>query len=175
MIRGWCTLHYQRWRKTGDPEGGGPLRIVGDDAARFWSKIDKAGPLPTYAPFLGPCWLWTPPPDPSGYGIINIGGVNTRAHRWSYEQENGTIPEGMVIDHLCRVRSCVNPAHLELVTLEENILRGFGPTAVNARKAECIHGHPLEGENLMINRSGGRQCRTCAREQARRWREEMAS
>ena len=96
------------------------------------------------------------------------------AHRVSYEALVGPIPKDLCIDHLCRVRNCVNPAHLEPVTVRENILRGNGPTAVNARKAFCKRGHPLFGENLYRKVRNGwpaRECRACKRFLGRRWRE----
>ena len=86
----------------------------------------------------------------------------------------GPIPKDLCIDHLCRVRNCVNPAHLEPVTVRENILRGNGPTAVNARKQLCKYGHRLFGRNLYQKPRHGwpaRECRTCNRFLARRWRE----
>lgn len=81
----------------------------------------------------------------------------------SHELHKGPIPEGLVIDHLCRNRGCVNPDHLEAVTQRENILRGEGLAAANARKTHCPKGHPYSGENLyVVPSSGRRQCRICA-------------
>ena len=96
------------------------------------------------------------------------------AHRVAYEALIGPIPKGLCLDHLCRVRYCVNPAHLEPVTVRENVLRGISPPAVNARKRLCKNGHALSGRNLYLKtRYGwpGRECRTCKRLLARRWRE----
>jgi|KBSMisStandDraft_5_1062788.scaffolds.fasta_scaffold1033303_2 hypothetical protein len=109
------------------------------------------------------CWLWIAGLTHQGYGKFRWNGDNDRqAHRYSYIQHREPIPPGLVPDHLCRVRSCVNPWHLELVTDRENILRGVGPPALNARKSMCQMGHPLEGENLRLlgNR---RRCRICCR------------
>lgn len=75
--------------------------------------------------------------------------------------EVGPIPEGMDLDHTCRNRGCVNPEHLEPVTTQVNTLRGIGPTAENARKTHCKHGHPLEGDNLYVDPEGKRKCRAC--------------
>ncbi len=76
----------------------------------------------------------------------------------------GPIPDGLYVDHLCRTPACINPAHMELVTNGENVLRGVCPAALNARKTHCKRGHPLDGANLRILVSGGRNCRECNRE-----------
>ena len=110
------------------------------------------------------CWMWTGGTDKDGYGLFRINVRDFRAHRYFYEFWHSTrIPEGMVIDHLCNRRRCVNPAHMKVTTNKENVLRSSrGPTAINARKTECIHGHPLSGDNLRISPKGHRSCKTCA-------------
>lgn len=114
------------------------------------------------------CWLWTGSLDHGGYGSIKQTGTCVlRAHRVSYEKYIGPIPEGLQLDHLCRNRACVNPAHLEPVTKAENMRRGFGFSAINARKTHCLRGHELSGENLAIW-SGRRNCRTCVAARAQR-------
>lgn len=112
------------------------------------------------------CWDWTANKNHKGYGLIGPGGPaqNQVAHRVSYELHVGPIPKGMVLDHLCRNRGCVNPAHLEIVTPYENSMRGFGVAALNARKTHCPRGHPLSGENLFKQHGGGRGCRQCRRD-----------
>lgn len=117
------------------------------------------------------CWEWTAYTDPNGYGRIKVGGRNgqmAKAYRVSYELAYGPIPEGLTIDHLCRVRHCINPAHLEAVTVRENLLRGVGTPAVNARKTHCIRKHEFTPENTIRTVDGrgriGRQCRACQRE-----------
>ncbi len=110
------------------------------------------------------CWIWQAFLNRKGYGEFYDGQTGmVRAHRWSYEHFVGPIPDGLYIDHLCRVPRCVNPAHLECVTPRENALRGFGPTALNARKTHCKRGHPLAGDNLYRKKGAGRICRTCQR------------
>jgi hypothetical protein len=99
-----------------------------------------------------PCWIWTAH-RPTGVGYISIRreGRFVLAHRVAYEQYKGAIPDGLVLDHLCRVPACVNPDHLEAVTQRENALRGVGITAQLARQTHCKRGHSLSGENLHIN------------------------
>lgn len=112
------------------------------------------------------CIIWPGYIDSHGYGRIQVGSKSKRAHRVEWERLHGPIPSGLQIDHLCRVRSCVNPNHLEPVTARVNILRGVGPTAINAHKTHCINGHPLSGNNLNMDTKGGRECKICRR---KRW------
>lgn len=115
---------------------------------RFWSKVDKTAT----------CWLWTAGKNSGGYGVTYASGRAMVAHRWAYESEVGPIPAGLQLDHLCRVRHCVNPAHLEPVTIRENVLRGVGLSAHNARKTHCPRGHEYDRQY----RDGVRRCRKCA-------------
>lgn len=122
------------------------------------------------------CWLWTGRLSWQGYArvcfSVNKKRVQTHAHRIAWELAHGkSVPDGLVIDHLCRVRNCVNPDHLEAVTSKVNVLRGISPPAILARKTHCKYGHPLSGENLHIYGNGYRVCRTCGREW-RRWHNE---
>src|SRR3972149_3379328 len=113
------------------------------------------------------CWLWIGALSSLGYGTFTYKQKNMLAHRFSYELYKGKIPDGKEIDHLCCVRSCVNPWHLEAVTHIENVRRGkAGETIgkINRSKTHCPKGHPYSGDNLVINSSnGGRLCRECAR------------
>lgn len=114
------------------------------------------------------CWLWRGCLARNGYGRLRMNGRRVMAHRAVYEKCRGAIPIGLTIDHLCRVRECVNPAHLEAVTFKENVLRGVSFSAQNAAKDRCPRGHEYSGENLFIRKCGARGCRECYREQMRR-------
>lgn len=113
-------MHLARWKRHGSLDDPRPTV-----EQRFWAKVDKAGPVPPYAPSLGPCWLWLGASQELGYGLFfperrsPLG-----AHRFAYQALVGPIPEGLVLDHLCRVPACVNPTHLEPVTVAENTRRG---------------------------------------------------
>lgn len=163
--KGLCHSHYAELVRTGRRPTEPIVRL--SPAQRFATHV-RPGPVG--------CLLWTGSTGGDGrYGSFSIGGKLVRAHRWAYEQEHGPIPDGLVLDHLCRVTLCVNPAHLEPVTQRENVLRGEAPSALNAVKTHCDKGHPLDGDNLVTRKDGGRQCRACTREIARaatrRWRE----
>ena len=146
---GLCNRHYLRFRRHGDVHS-----LESAHLRRFEEKIDRSGD----------CWIWTGTALQSGYGVIHRDGKRLYAHRVSYETYVGPIPEGLVIDHLCRNPPCVNPDHLEAVRQGTNTKRGTGPTAVNAAKTHCIRNHPLSGANLyVIQAPGYRQCKTCHR------------
>ena len=111
------------------------------------------------------CWLWIGARDHYGYGAIHLKAVLRKAHRVVYEMYKGTIPEGLELDHKCRLTCCVNPDHLEPVTHKENLRRAgiSGVAAKNAAKTHCPHGHELTPENIKVANHGmGRRCRICA-------------
>jgi len=110
-----------------------------------------------------PCWTWQLSVNRGGYGMVNRDGYAGHAHRWVYMRHVGEIPDGLQLDHLCRNRDCVNPAHLEPVTQRENVLRGVAPTAANAQKTSCKRSHPFDDENTYFFPDGRRACRTCQR------------
>ena len=131
-------------------------------AHRFWAKVDKQ-------PGVDACWLWTGCKHPKGYGRFGLGTRSEGtiyAHRFAYESEHGPVPQPLQLDHLCRIRHCVRPSHLEPVTSRVNLLRGETVTARNAAKTHCIHGHEFTTGNTRIERNGSRRCRTCARQAA---------
>ena len=141
--RGWCAIHYNKWRKHGTLASLRPTR-----AEAFWARVEK---------FDG-CWLWTGATN-GRYPVFSLGGRGNQgyAHRYSYELNVGPIPDGLQIDHLCRTPMCVRPDHLEPVTHVENMRR---------RRAEtCGRGHAMTGDNVWTN-GRNRKCRTC---QAIRW------
>jgi hypothetical protein len=123
-------------------------------------KIDENG-----------CWLWQGWFHSKGYGGFAEGKHNFRAHRWSYEYFRGEIPDGLVIDHLCRVRACCNPDHLEAVTQRTNSLRGEQNTMQSAVLGLCKKGHQLSIRKKRSKDSGFRWCPTCDAERAKKYRE----
>ena len=136
----------------------------------FWGYVDSHGPVPESRPDLGECWLWKHTTR-RGYGLstglgIHRTGKQEPAHRVAWKIEIGPIPEGLTLDHLCRVTMCVRPAHMEPVPSGVNAMRGDGPSAQNARKTHCKRGH----QNWALG-SGGRYCRTCVNDQRRERRQ----
>ena len=120
---------------------------------RFWSKVD----------FLSDphgCWIWRGNVS-NGYGRFTIGATGFRAHRVSYAITTGAPEVGQHVDHMCRNKLCVNPAHLEAVSHRENVIvRGTGPFAARARQTHCKWGHEFTPENTIIH-GGRRECHAC--------------
>ncbi len=159
--RGICQKHYDYYRRRGLLDDLYPRKTLEE---RFREKVDRDGPEPDYWPELGNCWIWTAYIDDRGYGRIGGGpahnGEILYAHRLSYELNVGGIPEDLVTDHLCRVRHCVRPDHLEMVTDEENRLRGLRPPKILI----CWRGHAKTGANAYC--APGNEwpyCRECRR------------
>jgi hypothetical protein len=132
------------------------MLLLPADLTRFWAKVEKTST----------CWLWTAARIASGYGHFHVARNGQRralkAHRVAFELLKGPIPDGMCLDHLCRIRECVNPDHLEVVTGATNTLRGISSPAINARKTHCHRGHEFTTENTYIE-AGSRRCRACRR------------
>ncbi|WP_083543622.1 HNH endonuclease signature motif containing protein [Rhodococcus sp. 2G] len=105
------------------------------------------------------CWRWIARRDRDGYGQFRVNRRTVVAHRWAYEFLVGEIPEGLVLDHLCRERSCVNPFHLDPVTVAENVRRAQRPDLLT----HCANRHPWTPESLYLSPGGGRVCRLCKR------------
>ena len=148
-------------------------------AGRPWSKSDFSIRFWSHAAIVGAgendCWEWTGKINPDGYGKTQREGHELLAHRVAYELRSGKIPAGMVLDHLCRNRKCVNPSHLEVVTLAENVLRGDSLFAQKKRQTLCIRGHSLSGRNLRIRKNGTRFCRECDRQRQHNYRKARQS
>ncbi len=114
------------------------------------------------------CWIWTGPISPQGYGSMSLGWHNAQgAHRVAVKIDGREIPDGLVVDHLCRNRACVSPQHLDVVTHQVNIARGTAPSALRVDADLCLHGHPFNEENTYRNKQGHRFCRACRRERMR--------
>lgn len=118
---------------------------------RFFAMVEKTDT----------CWIWVGYTMSNGYGTFGLNGKKILAHRFSYIIAKGPIPDGLTIDHLCRVRNCVNPSHLEAVTMRENLLRGNTLTAKEAAQTHCLRGHAFDGNNLIKLKNGKRGCRSC--------------
>lgn len=131
--------------------------------------IDRFESMYSPEPNTG-CWLWMRACSKAGYGEFGVGPKVVRAHRWRYEYEFGPVPSGLHLDHLCRVRCCVNPQHLEPVTCRENVLRGAGPAAKQVKQTHCLNGHELTDDNTYSvprTKRRSRQCKLCAKIRSR--------
>lgn len=114
------------------------------------------------------CLVWQGATTWDGYGIFSIDGTLYMVHVLTWTWEKGPVPDDMMLDHLCRWRSCARTEHLHPKTGTENTLIGVGPTALNAQKTHCPKGHEYTPDNTIITNEGWRRCRTC--EQARQER-----
>ena len=134
---------------------------------RFWDKVDVTDS----------CWLWTAHKNGYGYGTFRYNNKTGLAHRFSYELFEGNIINNLQLDHLCRVRHCVNPAHLQMVTLQENIKRGNtghhtnqlrGKDHPSSKKTHCPQGHEYDEKNTYMDNRNTRNCRICISERGRK-------
>ena len=163
VARGWCKGHYSHWNRYGTEP------TLSKRGLKPWTSFrhDKAMAEPL-ARFVNSftvnpetlCWEWDRDTN-YGYARMAVARRGVRAHRFSYEWFVGPIPSGLVLDHLCRVKRCVNPDHLEAVTDYENLLRGNTVVAFWANKTECSKGHSYTPENTYLYPDGERGCRTC--------------
>lgn len=158
--RGLCLAHYKRLVRWGDPRIKRPT-VPAEE--RFRRRV-VVGEAPAARPGLGRCHLWTAGRTKQGYGAFHPrSGQAELAHRWAYTNAGGVIPPDHVIDHLCRVRHCVNPDHMEPVTNEENLRRGAGYGLRNGMRRTCINDHEYTPANTYVSPSGDIRCRACAR------------
>ena len=135
--------------------GEGLEKLLGERVTLFWSKVSLSEG----------CWFWKAGKSKAGYGMFNNGCGMKYAHRLAWVSKNGTIPSNLVIDHLCRNRACVNPAHMELVSRGENVLRGEGESAKHSRKTHCPRGHIYSAENTYVRLDRkGRMCIQCQKD-----------
>lgn len=170
----WCNMHYQRWRKWGDPLETTVIR--GDSLERLIRKFTTAE--------LG-CWPWESA-ESDGYSLVRWAGKNQLAHRVLYELLVGPIPAGAQLDHTChsddetcdggpcRHRRCVNPGHLEPVTQTENMQRVLR-NRPESKRTHCPCGHALSGPNLYVDPRGYRGCRACRQAASDRHRARSAA
>ena len=143
--------------------------VRGTALERFNIKVNKNGSIPDYNPALGKCWLWMGKIRDDGYVTFHDeNGVNAQVHRWAYMHFIGEIPKGLELDHLCRIRHCVNPSHLEAVTGRVNKLRGNTLAGINAKKTHCSRGHEFSEKNTYRYKNH-RICRPCACIKSRRY------
>ncbi len=140
--------------------------LTGAQRERFWLRVEKSST----------CWLRQGTLFQNGrYGRFKANGRDTVAHLFSYEDMYGRVPSGLELDHLCRIRHCVRPDHLEAVTHAVNEQRSpISPSGINAKKVSCHRGHPLAGANLFIRGDGRRQRRRCISTHQKRLRSTAA-
>ena len=157
LTRGLCRRHYHQewWKENRPPLAGEELARRAEERAwrNYWKRVDKSGE----------CWVWLGPKAANGYGRVGFLGQWRAAHRVSWEALHGPVPEGLELDHLCRVRECVNPGHLEPVTHAENMRRAA------VLRTHCAKGHEFTETNTVTS-AGYRQCRTCINAIKRAWR-----
>lgn len=128
---------------------------------RFWEKVDRRGP--------DECWPWTASLDGKGYGQIGYAGRIRKAHQISWELQVGPLTPGLVIDHLCFNKACMNTTHMEEVQQGDNARRGRARRTPQRLKTHCVHGHKYTVENTRLLAGGRRACRECERRKAREW------
>jgi hypothetical protein len=143
-------------RMRGEREVSETPKMVGNlwerRCRRFWERVHKTNE----------CWEWVGTKDDDGYGNFKVPTIGSRAHRFAYTLLVGPIPPGLQIDHLCRNRACVNPAHLEPVTPAENLRR----RELAHPRTHCSAGHQMTESNTGVRPDGRRRCKACDRDYA---------
>lgn len=154
--KGYCSKHYTRVIRHGDPA---IYRVTPPTPSqRFWARVNKYGPCSP--PAIGVCWIWEGRKNPDGYGCFDYEHTPVLAHRFSFTEVYGDVPEGLQLDHLCRVRHCVNPSHLEAVPQLENVRRGLAGQHYRMI-TQCPRGHSYDEGNTVHTAQGKRYCRAC--------------
>lgn len=160
IARNIARARIQEGERSDDPK----TRLIAVLGERVTDRIAFGAP--------DECWPWLGHLNDHGYGRLDFRGRSVFAHRLVYETVIGPIPEGLNLDHLCHKpeecasgdacphRRCANPRHLAATRIRDNVLRGTGPSAKNARATHCKHGHALTDDNVFV-RGGSRYCRTC--------------
>jgi hypothetical protein len=136
-------------------------------AERFAKFTNPAGPVPLIRGVHGRCHQWTGSLDDDGYARFWLDGANRRAYHYAYRAAHGPVPDGHDVDHQCRNRACVNPAHLRALTHRDNVLASSNVAAYRAAQTHCHNGHRFDEANTYRRRNGTRQCRACARSRTR--------
>ena len=161
-----CNACYLRYVRS-TPLAERPPVAKATDLDRFFSFVNRMGPVARNNPELGRCWLWGGGTT-RGYGIFWAGGKSNRAHVWSYKMFVGPVPDDMPLDHFaCDRTNCVNYQHVRPATHQVNVLRSGGLGALNAQKTRCPKNHEYDEANTRINSTGSRVCLTCTREKDR--------
>src|ERR1035438_643278 len=164
--RGMCNAHYLRFVRSTPKAERSPVDRRTDEE-RFFSFVNKMGPIARNRPDLGRCWLWTGGTT-RGYGIFWAGGTSHRAHVWSYKRFAKDVPEGLELDHFaCDRANCVNYQHVQPETSRINTLRSGNPLALNSQKLKCRNGHDFDEANTRLLPDGRRECKKCRRKQDR--------
>ncbi|MEU7340569.1 HNH endonuclease signature motif containing protein [Streptomyces sp. NPDC007074] len=135
-------------------------------AERFAKFVNTAGPVPLIRDVQGPCHQWGGSLDDDGYARFWLNGGNRRAYHYAYTAAHGPIPDAHDVDHKCRNRACVNPAHLRALTHRDNVLASSNVAAYRAAQTHCHSGHEFDEANTYRRKNGTRQCRACARDRA---------